>query len=395
MKRWKWAAVAVGTAVFLAGCGGASDGAGTAPKTTAAAFKVFGDSIADSGVFGYKFTIQGKDADGNAFKIFPEVVAANLGVSSLCAFFNFNGTTFVPNTTCTNYAVAGGRVNNLSNSGAPSNAVPFSIPFQMDAAAAGLKATDVVMVDGGGNDLADLTGAYLGISQSPTGLSSYLALLGTALPQATIGQILGATPTQATLGAAAGAYADAVGKQLAAAVKTKILAKGVTKVVVVNSADITVTPRFRAVLAGIAATQGSATSDAVKGAVLAWTKAFNDALAKDLAGTGVQLFDLNAEGAKIVANPAQFSFTNITTPACPKVAGGLDSVTGQASLSSGATVVACNSATMSAASGIPVGETAPDWWQHYAYSDNFHPTPALHKLIGQAINLQLARAGWL
>ena len=395
MKRWNWAAVAVGTAVFLAGCGGASDGADTAPKATAKAFKVFGDSIADSGTFGYKFTIQGKDADGNAFKIFPEVVAANLGVSSLCAFFNFNGTTFVPNTTCTNYAVAGGRVNNLSNSGAPTNAIPFSIPFQMDAAAAGLTATDVVMVDGGGNDLADLTGAYLGISQSPSGLSNYLALLGTALPQATIGAILGATPNQTTLGIAAGAYAQAVGKQLAAAVKTKILAKGVTKVIVVNSADITVTPRFRAVLGGIAASgpTGPATSEAVKGAVLAWTKAFNDALAADLAGTSVQLFDLNAEGAKIVANPAQFSFTNITTPACPKVTGGLDSITGQASLSAAVTVAACNAAAMS--TGIPTGETASDWWQHYAYSDNFHPTPALHKLIAQAINLQLARAGWL
>lgn len=393
MKRWNWAAVAVGTAVFLAGCGGASDGADTAPKAKAAAFKVFGDSIADSGTFGYKFTIQGKDADGNAFKIFPEVVAANLGVSSLCAFFNFNGTTFVPNATCTNYAVAGGRVNNLSNSGAPTNAIPFSIPFQMDAAANGLSATDVVMVDGGGNDLADLTGAYLGISQSPSGLSNYLALLGTVLPQATIGAILGATPNQTSLGTAAGAYAQAVGKQLAAAVKTKILAKGVTKVIVVNSADITVTPRFRAVLGGIAATQGSATSDAVKGAVLAWTKAFNDALAADLAGTSVQLFDLNGEGGKIVADPAQFSLTNITTPACPKVTGGLDSVTGQASLSAAVTVAACNAASMS--TSIPTGETGADWWQHYAYSDNFHPTPALHKLIGQAINLQLARAGWL
>lgn len=394
MKRWKWAAVAVGTAVFLAGCGGASDGADTVPKATAKSFKVFGDSIVDSGVFGYKFTIQGKDADGNAFKIFPEVVAANLGVSSLCAFFNFNGTTFVPNTTCTNYGVGGGRVNNLTNSGAPSNAVPFSITYQMDVAAAGLTATDVVLVDGGGNDLADLTGAYLGAT-TPAGVGNFLAAIGTLLPQATIGAIVGATPNATTLGNAAGAYAQAVGKSLAAAVKTKILAKGVTKVIVVNAPDITVTPRFLAVLAGVEAAGGSAQRAAVQGAARAWTKAFNDALAADLAGTGVQLFDLNTEGAKIVANPAQFAFTNVTTPACPKVAGGLDSVTGQASLSSPAAVAACNSALMSAPSGIPVGETAPDWWQRYAYSDNFHPTPALHKLIGQAINLQLAKAGWL
>lgn len=394
MKRWKWAAVAVGTAVFLAGCGGASDGASTTPKTTAAAFKVFGDSIVDSGTFGYKFTIQGNDADGNAFKIFPELVAANLGVKSLCSFFNFNGTTFVPNTTCTSYGVGGGRVNNLTNAGAPSNAVPFSITYQMDAAAAGLTATDVVLIDGGGNDLADLTGAYLGAT-TPTGVNNFLAAIGTLLPPATIGAIVGTTPNATTLGNAAGAYAQAVGQSLAAAVKTKILAKGVTKVIVINAPDITSTPRFLAVLAGVEAAGGAAQKAAVQGAVLAWTKAFNDALAADLAGTGVQLFDLNGQGGQIVANPGQYGFTNVTTPACPKVAGGLDTVTGQASLGAAATVAACNSALMSAPSGIPVGETTADWWQHYAYSDNFHPTPALHKLIGQSINLQLARAGWL
>ena len=395
MKRWKWAAVAVGTAVFLAGCGGASDGASTTPKTTAAAFKVFGDSIVDSGVFGYKFTIQGKDADGNAFKIFPEVVAANLGVSSLCAFFNFNGTTFVPNATCTNFGVGGGRVNNLTNAGAPSNAVPFSITYQMDVAAAGLTSTDVVLIDGGGNDLADLTGAYLGAT-SAAGVGNFLALAGTLLPPTTIGALLGgAAPNSTSLGNIAGAYAQAVGKTLAAAVKTKILAKGVTKVVVVNAPDITVTPRFLAVLASVEAASGSAARAGVQGAVRAWTGALNAALAADLAGTSALVFDLNSEGAKIVATPAQFSLTNVTTPACPKVAGGLDSLTGQASLSAYATVVACNSAAMSAPSGIPVGETAADWWQHYAYSDNFHPTPALHKLIGQAINLQLTKAGWL
>lgn len=394
MKRWNWAAVAVGTAVFLAGCGGASDGADTAPKVTAKAFKVFGDSIVDSGTFGYKFTIQGKDADGSDFKIFPEVVAANLGVSSLCAFFKFNGTTFVPDTTCTNYSVGGGRVNNLTNSGAPSNAVPFSIPFQMDAAAAGLASTDVVLVDGGGNDLADLTGGFLGAT-TPAGVGTFLALARTLLPQPTLDALLGgAAPTSTSLGNIAGAYAQALGKSLAAAVKTKILAKGVTQVIVVNAPDITTTPRFLAVLAGVEAAGGAAQKTAVQGAARAWTKAFNDALAADLLGTPALVFDLNGEGAKIVATPAQFGLTNLTTPACPKVAGGLDTVTGQASLT-GPTVAACNSALMSAPSGIPVGETAPDWWQRYAYSDNFHPTPALHKLIAQAINLQLARAGWL
>jgi phospholipase/lecithinase/hemolysin len=390
MKQWKWAAVAASCAVVLAGCGGASDGSNTTPKTIAPSVKVFGDSIMDSGTFGYKFTIQSADK-ANPFLIFPEIVAANFGVPKLCAFFNFNGTTFLPNTACTNFAVGGGRVNNLTNTSAPSNSVPFSITYQMTVGSATLAPTDVVIVDGGGNDLADLTGAYLGAT-TPAGVATYMAMLGTLLPPATVSAIIG-NPTPTSMGTAAGAYAQAIGTTLAASVKANIVAKGVNKVIVVNSPDITVTPRFAAVLSAVAAASGTAQRDAVQGAVRAWTAAFNASLAAGLAGTGVQVFDLNAEGARIVAAPAQFSMTNVVTPACPKVAGGLDSTTGQASLSQPATVVACNSASMSAS--IPVGETSANWWKSYAYSDNFHPTPALHQLIGQAINLQVAKAGWL
>lgn len=391
MKQWKWAAVAASCAIVLAGCGGASDGSNTTPKTVAPSVKVFGDSIMDSGTFGYKFTIQSADAS-KPFLIFPEVVAANFGVSNLCAFFRYNGTTFVPNTSCTSFAVGGGRVNNLTNASAPSNAVPFSIPYQMSVGAATLSASDLVIVDGGGNDLADLTGAYLGAT-TPAGIATYMSLLGTLLPPATVSAIVGSNPTATSLGTAAGAYAQAVGQTLAGAVKTHIVSKGVGKVVVVNAPDITVTPRFMAVLSAVAAAGGTAQRDAVQAAVRAWTGAFNAALAQGLAGTNVQLYDLNTEGGKISATPAQFALTNIVTPACPKVAGGLDSTTGQASLSQPATVVACNSASMSA--NIPVGETSANWWKSYAYSDNFHPTPALHQLIGQSINLQLAKAGWL
>lgn len=391
MKQWKWAAVAASCAVVLAGCGGASDGSNITPKTVVSSVKVFGDSIMDSGTFGFKFTIQSSDA-ANPFLIFPEVVAANFGVSNLCSFFRFNGTTFIPNTACTSYAVGGGRVNNLTNASAPGNANPFSITYQMAVGSATLSPNDLVIIDGGGNDLADLTGAYLGAT-TPAGVATYMGLLGTLLPPATVASIIGASPTPTSLGTAAGAYAQAVGKTLADSIKANVVAKGVTKIVVVNSPDITVTPRFLAVLGAVAAAGGTAQRDAVQGAARAWTAAFNGALASGLAGTNVQVYDLNTEGAKINATPAQFGLTNITTPACPKVAGGLDATTGQASLSLPATVAACTSANMSA--NIPVGETSANWWKSYAYSDNFHPTPALHKLIGQSINLQLAKAGWL
>ena len=391
MKQWKWAAVAASCAVVLAGCGGASDGSNTTPKSVVTSVKVFGDSIMDSGAFGYKFTIQSADA-ANPFLVFPEIVAANFGVPKLCSFFNFNGTTFLPKTSCSSFAVGGGRINNLTNSSAPGNDNPFSVTYQMAVGSATLASTDLVIIDGGGNDLADLTGAYLGAT-TPAGIGAYMAMLGTLLPPATVSAIIGATPTATSLGTAAGAYAQALGTSMAASIKANVVSKGVAKVVVVNTTDITTTPRFQVVLASVAASAGTAQRDALQAAVRAWTQALNAKLAADLAGTNVQIFDLYTEGARITATPAQFALTNITTPACPKVAGGLDSTTGQASLSQVPTVVACNSASMS--TNIPVGETSANWWKSYAFSDNFHPTPALHQLIGQSINLQLAKAGWL
>lgn len=393
MTQWKLAtltAVAASCAVFLAGCGGASDGADTTPRTTVSSVKVFGDSLVDSGAFGYKFTIQSSDSS-NPFLVFSELVAANVGVSKLCSFFNFNGTTFVPNTNCTNFAVGGGRVNNLSNSSSPSSTNPFSIPYQMATASSSLTANDLVIVDGGGNDLSDLIGAYL-LATTPAGVTTYTTMLSTLLPATTVSTLIGSTPTSTTMALAAGAYAQAAGQALAASVRNNVLIKGVSKVVVVNAPDITVTPRFTAVLAQVAATAGSAKRDAVQTAARAWVQAYNAGLAQGLTGTNVQLFDLYTEGNRITSTPAQFALTNVTTPSCPQVTGGVDNL-GLANLGLAPTVAACNSASMSA--NIPVGQTSANWWQGYAYSDNFHPTPALHKLISQSISLQLARAGWL
>ena len=392
MKQWKWAAVAASCAVVLAGCGGASDGSDTTPKTVAPSVKVFGDSIMDSGTFGFKFTVQSADK-ANPFLVFPEIVAANFGVPKLCPFFNFNGTTFVPNTACTSFAVAGARVNNLVNStpGAASNVSPISVTYQLSAGSATLAPSDVVIIDGGGNDLAELTGAYLG-ANTPAGVAAYMSALGTLLPSATVAAIVGASPTATSLGTAAGAYAQAIGQTLAASVKANVVAKGVSKVVVINAPDITVTPRFQAVLGAVAAAGGTAQRDAVQGAVRAWTQALNAGLAAGLAGTNVQIWDFYTEGAKITATPGQFGITNISTPACPKVAGGISSV-GLAALDFPVTVAACNSASMSA--NIPVGETSPNWWKSYAFADQFHFTPAMNQLIAQSINLQLAKAGWL
>ena len=52
-----------------------------------AAVKVMGDSLADVGTFGLKFTIQGNP-------IYPELIAQSYGLGGGCSFFRFTGTTF-------------------------------------------------------------------------------------------------------------------------------------------------------------------------------------------------------------------------------------------------------------------------------------------------------------
>lgn len=388
MEKWKLAAA--GALTILAGCGGSSDGADTAPRTAVSSVKVFGDSIADSGTFGYKVTIQsGNPAD--PFLIIPERIAANFGIGKLCPFFNFDGMAFRPNAACTNYAVSGGRVNNLTNADSPGSTLPLSIPFQMGSGSASLAPTDMVIIDGGSNDLFDILSAYLNAG-TPAGLAAYQAMLGTLLPVATVTATIGSA-SPASLAAVGTVYAQALAQALVASINTSVLSKGVQKVVVMNSSDFTKTPRFQALLTRVAAKCGTAQRDIVLAAAMAWIQGYNATLAQRLSGTGVMLFDFFTEANRIYFDPARFVITNVTTPACPVVSGGIDPMSGQASLFYAPTVAACNSASMS--SHIPVGMVSADWWTRYFFADNFHPSPVLHQLIAQAMSLQMARAGWI
>src|SRR4051794_24393530 len=108
MHQWKRNVVALGAAALVAACsGGGSD---TTTKVNITSVKVMGDSLADSGTFGFKATVQGTDS-----LVYPERVALSYGITSMCSYYTPTGaTTFVPNTTktgCTNYAIAGSRIN--------------------------------------------------------------------------------------------------------------------------------------------------------------------------------------------------------------------------------------------------------------------------------------------
>ncbi len=390
---------ALACALLMVACGGGggddrhdgngNTGPGNPPRPVV---KVFGDSLMDSGTFGFKVTVQ-NSGPARPFQVFPEVVASSMGASAPCPFFNFALTTFLYNPLCNNFAVASGRINTRGDVNAVvDTSTPLNILNQISIGSGFVQASDVVIIDGGANDIADLVGSYFGAT-TPDGITSLTSKLSTVLPASTVASLVGSNPNPISLNAASTAYIQAVAQQLVQAINDKILARGVRKVVVVNAVDITTTPLFAGVMSAASAGPGSLQRAAAQLVVQGWTTAFNNALAAGLATSRVQIVDLNTQFTRFVtSSPTQYGLTNTSTPACPKVNGGLDKV-GLPSLSQPATVLACNVANMSA--HIPVGETSPNWWQNYAFADDFHPTPALHGLIGNAIVQQLQRVGWL
>ncbi|MEO7107179.1 MAG: SGNH/GDSL hydrolase family protein [Rhodoferax sp.] len=384
-------------ALLLGGCGGGGssgnsrDDSSNNQPPTKPVVKAFGDSLMDSGAFGFKVTIQNSDKS-HPFEIFPEKIASSLGASTPCPFFNFAVTRFVPNLACANFAVAGGRINIRGDANSVvDTSNPTSILNQMAIGSSYLAPSDIVIVDGGANDIADLVAGYLG-AITPAGLTSFANKLSTVLPTATVNALMTSTPTNDTLNAASSVYVQALAQSLAQSINDKIVAKGVRKVIVVNAVDITTTPIFGGVMSAVGAAPGSAQRAAVQTSVQTWTNLFNATLARGLTSNSVLVVDLNTQFTQFLAQPVQYGLTNTTTPACPKVEGGLDNA-GLASLSQTATVLACNTSNMSA--HIPVGETSPNWWQTYAFADDLHPTPALHGLIGTYILQQLVRVGWI
>ena len=376
--RMQWVAVAVSAAV-LAACGGG--GADTTPATAVTAVKVMGDSLADSGTFGLKFTVQGTAPTGaGSTAIWPERVAASYG-RTLCPHYVSAGGSFSAKADCTNYAVGGGRINNFT---APTS--PVSILQQLkDAGAAGYAAGDLVLIDGGGNDAADLIGAYLGASRD--GGKAYAALLGTVLDAATVNSLLAGGATG--MAQAGGAYMQALATQFAATIKAQTLDKGATRVAVLNMPGVTLTPKFRMVLASISAANGAAALAQAQTLFDGWVQAFNAKLAAALAGDGrLTVVDFYASFKDQAEHPAQYAYTNVTTPACPATGVGSDGLPTYSFPS-------CTAAALSAMTP-PAGATGgADWWKSYGFADSFHPTPFGHQLMGQLVSRSLSQAGWL
>ncbi|OSZ67296.1 SGNH/GDSL hydrolase family protein [Hydrogenophaga sp. IBVHS2] len=347
-------------AFVLTACGGGGP--------SVSAVKVVGDSLADSGTFGFKFTVQGNP-------IWTDLVADAVDAPALCPRYAATSATNVvlnPQAAgCTSYAVGGARIN--PPGGAAADTSPLSVVQQLKTLAAEqrFKPDEMLLVDGGGNDVADLVTAYLTaglpLAAGGDGGASYGALLGELLTPAEVGANL-ANPL-----AAGSLYMTRLADLLADTVEQQALRRGALRVVVVNVPDVTVTPRFLVTLQLIASQgpSGPANAAGVKGLAGTWVKAFNDRLNARLGKKPqVAIVDFNRLLTQWVTTPAAFGLTNVTTPACPNLApaGSLPAYN----------IAACTTASLNASFGN-------DSWRSYVFSDNFHGTPKTNELVADAV----------
>jgi outer membrane lipase/esterase len=371
---------AAAAALLLVACGGGDDPAPQQPRTSSV--KVVGDSLNDSGTFGIKFTVQGSPVAPS--QIWTDRVATAVGVTGLCARYQATGpSTVVLNaaaTACTSYGVGGGRIN---PSGLAGDTTPFSVVQQLRdlRTQRPYNPEDLLLVDGGGNDLADLTGLYL-VAGGDMG-AAFQGLAGELLTPAEM-MAAGSLPAIGV------AYTTRLADVLANAITAEALNRDAQRVVVLTAPDITRTPRFLAVLAGVELVNGPVNGPVVaaqiKALVNQWVVAFNTQLKTRFAGhSRVAVVDFYAEFNKWLDTPATYGLTNVTRPACP--ATGVD---GQGLPTYD--IASCTVGFLSA--NPPVGETGPNWWTSYVFSDNFHGTPRTNELMGNIVVQALEAKGW-
>lgn len=379
--HFKHLTLALMAAGMLAACGGGDDNGSITPPAPPAVsgIKVLGDSLSDSGTFGYKFTVQGLDEKGLPVKVWTEVIASNYG-QSLCPHYNAtSATTFAANAACHNYAIGGARINPLTAQGLPDTS-PKSVITQMEAAhAQGFAANDLVLLGAGSNDAADLMEAGIAALQGST--TEFLMLVGSKVSAEQLGEIFASNPPEQALLHAGSVYMEKLASTLAQNVQSKILAQADTRVGILNVPPLTKTPLFLGVLRQISAAVGTENAQKMEAMFETWIRVFNAALSEAVANESrVALVDFYSAFADQVASPAKYGYSNVTLPAC-----GLAQVPD-------ARLDLCTNTVLS--STIPATETSSNWWHGYMFSNSFHPTPLGHAQMAKFTQTALDGKGW-
>ncbi len=381
------AALAVGSAFLVVACGG---GGGAPPSSTVLPSNlplatgapisrviVAGDSLADVGTFGYKATVQNASNRAAGYPVYPEIVARELGTGSQCSFFASadEGRTFTTRPACTNFAVASAFIVNPATRGGDDE--PFALKEQLVQASAAnggaWRSGDLLVLDAGGNDAAGLADAYLDAQRGGAAEDAvFLAYLGQQLSGS---EVVDALRQSDGGSVAARRYMERLARTYWDLVKANALDKGAARVALVNIPDITLTPRFRSITAGVAAERGAQAGADFQAALRSWIVAFNAELVRLATGESrVVVVDYFADFTAQNATPAAFGLTDASVAAC-----------------GAREFPACTDAALDASP--PAGLVA-GWWRTWLYSDAFHPTPRGHELLGVSVLGAMQRAGW-
>jgi outer membrane lipase/esterase len=374
---------ALGAAALLAACGG-SDGGIEVNNTVS-----FGDSLSDVGTYkvgtiaalgGGKWTVNSATAMN-----WTELVASSVNTPAPCAaqtglLVNIPGLTGAAVTDhagCFNYAQGSSRVSNpLGPNAAGLQAAPFNqvnlglmaVPLttqmstHLSKVGGAYSGRELVTVLAGGNDAFMNLGAVASAAAGgATAVGGAIAAGWSADVQAAVAAG-GADAANAAATAAVTSMGQA-GAELAALVKTQVLAKGARYVVVLNLPDIVQTPF------------GQSLDAQTRGLVSTMVTTFNSQLQSGLSGSGVLFVDAYTQGHDQYANPAKYGVTNVTTPAC--------------SITSPANPLLGSSITCTAASTIAADTSG------YGFADTVHPTPLGYQLLGNYVIAQMRAVGWL
>lgn len=352
-RLWLLAGLSVGV---LAACGGSDDG----PKYSR--LVVFGDSLSDVGTYatagvkaigGGKYTVNGANN-----KIWVERLAERAGVAAPCAAQTglessgpLAGLAQTPTNVsgCYGYAQGGSRVTNpigpankallqLGNQDGALGQLTVPLVAQMDrhlsVAGNRIAGDELVLVFAGGNDvfmnLATFNATVAGGGDATTAATAAVTAMGTA------------------------------GAELATMVRTKLVANGAARVVVINAPDMTKTP-FGISLGATAAPL-----------LTQMVTTYNSQLAAGLSGvTGVLAIDGYQLSQFVASSPVSYGLANVTTPVCSAAA----------QLGS----LSCSAATLIPSVDISL----------YQYADGVHPTPAGHRVIADSVINRMVAAGWL
>ncbi len=383
MKSTRLNLAAVLAASMLSACGGGDSGPAFSSMVS------FGDSLSDVGTYkvgtiaaigGGEWTVNGPTA-----RNWTELVASELRTSAPCPgqtgllvnIPGFEGAPVTNHPGCSNYAQGSARVSNpYSINAAALQAAPFhevnlglmAMPLStqmathLAQAGGAYRGSEVVTVMAGGNDLfMHLNGIATAAAGGPQAVGAALAAGWPAEIQSTVAAG-GETAATAAVSAGVTGMAQA-GAELAALVKTQVLAKGATHVAVLNLADASQTPF------------GMSVDPPTRALIAVMVAAFNGQLQAGLTGTPVLLLDIFALSQEHQAHPAKYGIGNTTTPAC--------------STTSPANPLQGRSLGCTAASTVAADTSG------YLYADEVHPSPLGYRLYARYVIDQMRSAGWL